>query len=150
MSRTAGHKVTMPTFLSIIRVITGKSVSLGWGKGYPPRPTILPLRPQGRYWGKLQCTIVRGLDVPRSLGTSRDPSGPGLRQPGGVRIKWELRSCQLNGEQWALDARALPFAVAAPSSAVCTEPPVQCPGLEKFPPTPLQGLGECALLLQPR
>ena len=53
MSRAAGHKVTMPTFLSIIRVITEKLVSLGWGKGCPPGPAILPLHPQGRYWGKL-------------------------------------------------------------------------------------------------
>ena len=53
MSRAAGHKVTMETFLSIIRVIKEKSVYLGWGKGYIPRPTILPLHPQGRYWGKL-------------------------------------------------------------------------------------------------
>ena len=34
-----------------------------------------------------QCTILRGLDLPRSLGTSRDDSGPGLRWPGVVRIK---------------------------------------------------------------
>ena len=97
-----------------------------------------------------QCTILRGLDLPRSLGTSRDDSGPGLRWPGVVRIKWELRSGQLNGEQWALDAWALPFAVAAPSTAVHRGPPAQCLGLDKFPATPLQGLGKRSLLLQPR
>ena len=103
LSRAAGHKVTMATFLSIIRVIKEKSVSLGWGKGYTPRPTILLLHPQGRYWGKL-TVHYRGLDVPRSLDTSREDSGTGLRWPGVARIKWEFRSGQSNEEQRALDA----------------------------------------------
>ena len=56
MSRAAGHKVTMPTFLAIIRVTTEKSVSLGWGKGYPGASHFAS-SPSGQVLGKAHSAL---------------------------------------------------------------------------------------------
>ena len=136
LSRPAGHKVTTPTSLSIIRDITGEDYA---GSEDIPQDQPLAssaLRADTRGGLQHQCTLVKGLEEWWSLGTSGGSTCPSLRWPEVARVQWDHGAGQENGECWARDAglHALPDAGATASRAEPREIPAPPPKPQKLPP----------------
>ena len=101
LSRPTGHKVTMPTILSLTRDITANSASLGWRRivqivGPSPKASLLPLLHSGQISGGLQhqYSSVKGLQEWWSLGTGGGSRCHGLRWPEVARVQWDHGGCQ--------------------------------------------------------